>query len=145
MLRSSHRSAEPTRAARCAPQLVGLRAELERESHFRSTQLGHLVTDEADAVRTADAARVQVVLMLMAAADAALAEADAALDRLQQGDYGSCETCHEPISLERLEVLPASRLCTPCQYRREARRKGGRRASRALDAVSRRTIAGWMR
>jgi hypothetical protein len=34
----------------------------------------------------------------------------------QPGSYGICERCTEPIPWQRLEVLPMSRLCTPCQY-----------------------------
>lgn len=43
-----------------------------------------------------------------------LAEIEAALDRLQAGTYGTCEGCRGPIPSERLEVIPASRLCVEC-------------------------------
>ena len=52
--------------------------------------------------------------MLMLAAEAALSEIDAALQRLEQGSYGICERRAETILSERLEVLPMSRLCAPC-------------------------------
>src|SRR5262245_50919570 len=42
-----------------------------------------------------------------------LSEVDAALDRMQSGTYGICETCHEPIETERLLVDPLLRLCLP--------------------------------
>lgn len=38
----------------------------------------------------------------------------AAIDRLEQGDYGYCVTCGEPISLKRLENDPAVALCIGC-------------------------------
>jgi RNA polymerase-binding transcription factor len=56
------------------------------------------------------------------AAEAALSEIDAALQRLENGSCGICERCAEPIPGERLEVLPMSRLCTPCQYLAESGR-----------------------
>ena len=39
---------------------------------------------------------------------------DAAMIRIERGDYGRCETCGDPIEIERLEVLPTARRCTAC-------------------------------
>lgn len=36
---------------------------------------------------------------------------DHSLARMDAGVYGRCEECDEPISLERLRVLPFTRLC----------------------------------
>jgi DnaK suppressor protein len=38
-------------------------------------------------------------------------EIDAALQRVESGDYGSCQVCGRPIDDERLEALPATRFC----------------------------------
>ncbi|MBO0713935.1 MAG: TraR/DksA C4-type zinc finger protein [Acidimicrobiales bacterium] len=43
-----------------------------------------------------------------------LAEIEAALDRLKAGTYGTCEGCGGPIPSQRLEIIPASRLCVEC-------------------------------
>jgi RNA polymerase-binding transcription factor DksA len=40
-----------------------------------------------------------------------LEEVDAALQRVQDGTYGSCEVCGKPIGAARLEAMPAARLC----------------------------------
>jgi RNA polymerase-binding transcription factor DksA len=40
-----------------------------------------------------------------------LAEVDRALTKLDDGTYGRCETCGEPISPARLEAMPAARFC----------------------------------
>jgi DnaK suppressor protein len=40
-----------------------------------------------------------------------LAEIDAALERLDAGKYGTCETCGKPIEPERLEHLPWATQC----------------------------------
>ena len=40
-----------------------------------------------------------------------LVDVDAALERLDSGAYGLCESCHEPIEKERLEVDPLCRVC----------------------------------
>jgi RNA polymerase-binding transcription factor DksA len=38
----------------------------------------------------------------------------AALDRIEQGTYGRCANCGEPISEERLDVLPHAAVCRTC-------------------------------
>jgi phosphoserine phosphatase RsbU/P len=38
-------------------------------------------------------------------------EVDAALSRMEDGTYGLCEECHEPIEVERLAADPLIRLC----------------------------------
>lgn len=42
-----------------------------------------------------------------------------ALERLDAGDYGVCESCEQPINPERLEVLPGTTLCIECARRAE--------------------------
>ena len=44
-----------------------------------------------------------------------LLEVDEALDRIEDGSFGMCEECGEPISLKRLEVMPNARYCIKCQ------------------------------
>ena len=40
---------------------------------------------------------------------------DAALDRLETGDYGVCLSCEEPIPGRRLDAIPWATYCVPCQ------------------------------
>ncbi len=39
---------------------------------------------------------------------------DAALDRVESGDYGYCLTCGEEIAPKRLELDPATPVCIDC-------------------------------
>ena len=50
-----------------------------------------------------------------------LAEIDAALKRIEEGTYGVCTNCAQPIPEERLEALPWATLCIDCQRERERR------------------------
>ena len=43
----------------------------------------------------------------------------AALDRLNDGAYGTCVECEEPISPARLQALPEVQTCVRCQDRLE--------------------------
>ena len=42
---------------------------------------------------------------------AELDEVERALAKLDDGSYGSCETCGETIATDRLEAMPAARHC----------------------------------
>jgi RNA polymerase-binding protein DksA len=55
--------------------------------------------------------------------DAELADVEHALQRLDDGTYGTCEACGRPIGEERLEAQPAARFCVDDQTvaEREAR------------------------
>jgi DnaK suppressor protein len=106
-------------------QLSTLREELDQQRRFRTEQLEELAAEAAEAMATADQNRLQVTRVLTLAAEAALSEIDAALQRLEDGSYGVCERCAEPIPWERLEVLPMSGLCTPCQYLVDSGRSNG--------------------
>jgi DnaK suppressor protein len=50
-----------------------------------------------------------------------LREISDALVRIDQGNYGVCLECEEPISAKRLEALPWARYCVSCQERVAAR------------------------
>ncbi|MFQ5827723.1 MAG: TraR/DksA family transcriptional regulator [Candidatus Methylomirabilia bacterium] len=52
-----------------------------------------------------------------------------ALRTLEEGTYGRCEMCEEPIPPARLEALPFAIRCTRCQeaWEREGRRTRGER------------------
>jgi RNA polymerase-binding protein DksA len=54
-------------------------------------------------------------------ADRVLAEIDAALQRIDDGTYGTCGSCGAEIPAERLEAIPWARLCVDDARKAEAR------------------------
>ncbi|RJG20487.1 TraR/DksA family transcriptional regulator [Massilia cavernae] len=44
-----------------------------------------------------------------------------ALAKLEDGSYGECEECGNPIGFSRLQARPEARLCIACQTRAEKR------------------------
>jgi RNA polymerase-binding transcription factor DksA len=43
-----------------------------------------------------------------------LDDVDRALAKLDDGTYGQCENCGQPIGEDRLEAMPATRFCITC-------------------------------
>ncbi len=72
----------------------------------------------------ADLSSRQLLLSLNEADRAKLREIDEALERIEEGTYGICEECGEPISPKRLEVKPTAIYCVECKSRLEQRQKG---------------------
>jgi len=68
-------------------------------------------TDRALELRTRDRARKLV------------SKIDAALRRIEAGEYGYCEVTGEPISLKRLDARPIATLSLEAQERHERREK----------------------
>jgi RNA polymerase-binding protein DksA len=48
-----------------------------------------------------------------------LAAIDGALTRIDNGTFGICRSCGQPIALERLEALPYTTQCIDCKRREE--------------------------
>lgn len=53
---------------------------------------------------------------------AELRDVEAALQRLEEGSFGLCTSCEEPIPVERLRANPSAPRCTACQVAHEAGR-----------------------
>ena len=52
-----------------------------------------------------------------------LVKIDEALERINSGEFGVCESCGSDISLKRLEARPVTTLCIDCKTRAEAAEK----------------------
>ena len=52
-----------------------------------------------------------------------LSKIDEALGRMDEGTFGMCEDCEEPIEPRRLEARPVSTLCIACKEKQEHREK----------------------
>ena len=102
--------------------LLELRARLETRVAEVEAELANIRLARADAnaddehdpegsTLTEDWSRV---IGLREAAVAALAETDAALERVRAGTYGVCVSCGRDIPPGRLEVRPATAFCVAC-------------------------------
>ena len=50
-----------------------------------------------------------------------LAQIERAVQRMDSGTYGICESCAKPIGKARLQVFPRATLCVTCKQREERR------------------------
>ena len=55
-----------------------------------------------------------------------LSKIDAALEKIDNGEYGECKSCGEDIGRKRLEARPVAELCIDCKAEQEKleRREG---------------------
>lgn len=53
-----------------------------------------------------------------------IAKIDAALQKIENGVYGQCETCEEEIDVKRLEARPVAELCIDCKAEQEKLERG---------------------
>ena len=52
-----------------------------------------------------------------------LKKIDEAIARIDDGSYGVCETCGNPIGIKRLEARPVTTLCIECKTEQEENEK----------------------
>jgi DnaK suppressor protein len=58
-------------------------------------------------------------LQLLERDETAMREVIDALDRIENGGYGNCESCDQAIAKERLRMVPHARNCIECQRKEE--------------------------
>jgi RNA polymerase-binding transcription factor DksA len=66
-----------------------------------------------------DAYEEELTLGLLGNEEQFIGEIEAALARIEQGEYGRCEDCRRPVPERRLRALPYARHCVA--YSRKAR------------------------
>jgi DnaK suppressor protein len=100
-------------AALRGDQLTMLHDMLDEQRRFRIDQL----TEPAPQPGTMSQPELEVHEAVLSSAQLALADVEAALDRMRTGKYGWCVHCGRQLPIERLDVVPQAALCRPCQQR----------------------------
>ena len=105
---------EQTRLNGIRDDLVGLRDESQQDA---MEELSSYDQHQADvATETFDREKDLTILDNI---EGELADVEHALQRLDDGTYGTCEACGKPIDDARLEAMPATRFCVADQERAE--------------------------
>ncbi|TFE47664.1 molecular chaperone DnaK [Streptomyces sp. ICN441] len=92
------------------PELLTAHEARQRLEHERNSRLTQL-----RAVGEAGQGAEEVMSAQKDTIERVLREIDAAFTRVEDGSYGICLGCSKSIPVERLEILPYTRFCVPCQ------------------------------
>ncbi len=106
-----------------AAEVADLRVEIDKAESDIADRLSDAVGDAGDDQADAGAKTFEreQELALTHNARELLAQSDRALSRIDDGSYGSCESCGEPIGKARLQAFPRATLCVACKQREERR------------------------
>lgn len=107
-----------------AKQLKTLQQALEAKLHSLTVQGARdddlVIEQTADPVDDAQSKSLRDLAVHVMNSDWATHKAiHAALERIENGEYGLCECCGEPIRLNRLKALPWAAQCVTCQEENE--------------------------
>ena len=102
--------------------LADLRTSLETEKSNLVARLGELGDGHAESLafdqNFADSSQVTAergeVEVLLGSLRESLAQVEDALRKIDEGGYGVCERCQQPIAPARLEARPEARRCINC-------------------------------
>ncbi|MFM9108666.1 MAG: TraR/DksA family transcriptional regulator [Chloroflexota bacterium] len=123
--------------AKLRKSLEDRRAEIEQDVSFMAREiksigeeqgdenggLGNHIAEDGSSMTEAE--RLTIITDDM---QAMVRQINAALERMDEGTYGTCERCGQQIREERLEAFPYVMFCLDCQamYERELAIRGGR-------------------
>jgi DnaK suppressor protein len=104
-------------------EIAGLSADIAQAESEIAERLGDAVGGAGDDQADAGAKTFQreYELALTQNARDLLDLAERALARIDDGTYGVCESCGQPIGKARLEAFPRATLCVTCKQREERR------------------------
>src|SRR5262252_360686 len=103
--------------------IAGLIADINEAESAIAERLGDAVGDAGDDPADAGAKTYQREheLALTQNARELLAASERALARIDDGTFGVCESCGQPIGKARLQAIPRATLCVTCKQREERR------------------------
>jgi len=104
-------------------EIVGLTADISEAESAIAERLGDAVGDAGDDQADAGAKTFQREheLALTQNARELLELSERALARMDEGSFGVCESCGQPIGKARLQAFPRATLCVTCKQREERR------------------------
>jgi DnaK suppressor protein len=110
----------PVQLAYFRQKLLSWKDEIVRESRDTMAQLKSGSIREADVTdRASSETDWSIELRTRDRQRKLIAKIDAALRRIEEGEYGFCEVTGEPISLARLEARPIATMTVEAQERHE--------------------------
>lgn len=113
-------------------KITGIKKKLEAQRATLLAEAGETITETLAPEKltypdlgdqaTAESDR-NFLLRLRGREQKLLKKIEDAIERIESGTYGKCESCGEKISLKRLEARPVTTLCIDCKTRQEEEEK----------------------
>ena len=95
----------------------------ELQGNAKRALSGDIHVDPDDFPDEIDTASSEVTLqftgLLREREQGLLAKIDAALQKIEEGEYGDCMNCGEDIGVKRLKARPVAELCIDCKSEQE--------------------------
>ncbi len=95
-------------------ELVETLSEFRNESKEVETDIAQDIADKAESSYTKE-----FLLSLSDAERGQLFQIDAALKRIDKGEFGHCQMCQKEIGKKRMNALPWTPFCIECQEKAE--------------------------
>lgn len=93
---------------------------LSKAEEFRVLHLQSHETGQDEAELSSNDINMNLAIELQERDRLALIRIDKALEKIDRGDFGVCESCSADIGLRRLMIQPLARLCVECMMEQEA-------------------------
>ena len=110
-----------TERAKLAEEIKSIARDVSTSPREASGDLSAYTVHLAD--MAADTYDRELSMNIVSSEQEILYQIDDALKRLDDGSYGTCLQCSQPITMSRLKAVPYASLCISCQRVKEQKNK----------------------
>ncbi len=110
-----------TERAKLAEEIKSIAHDIATSPRDASGDLSAYTVHLAD--MAADTYDRELSMNIVSSEQEILYQIDDALKRLDDGSYGVCQQCNQPITMSRLKAVPYASLCIGCQRTKEQKSK----------------------
>jgi len=110
-----------TERARCAGEIRSIAQDAAKSPREASGDLSAYTVHMAD--MAADTYERELSMNIVSSEQEVLYQIDDALKRMDEGAFGICQQCNQPITMSRLKAVPYASLCISCQRVKEQKTK----------------------
>ena len=110
-----------TERSKLADEIKSIARDASTSPREASGDLSAYTVHMAD--MAADTYERELSMNIVSSEQEILYQIDDALKRLDDGSYGICQQCNQPITMSRLKAVPYASLCINCQRSKEQKNK----------------------
>ncbi|MBI1991645.1 MAG: TraR/DksA C4-type zinc finger protein [Candidatus Omnitrophica bacterium] len=110
-----------TERAKLADEIKSIAEDASKSPREASGDLSAYTLHMAD--MAADTYERELSMNIVSSEQEILYQIDDALKRLEDGSFGICQQCNQPITMSRLKAVPHASLCIGCQRAKEQKDK----------------------